>query len=599
MRKTSLLIVLLLLMSFLGAGLFVYRGFIKEKPVDFVLEKIVRGEISQEISETGVVRAGQEINLSFKNIGRIKAIYVGVGDIVEPGQSLAELDATQLFIQLDEAKAVLEMAETKLSRLLAGASEEEIRIAQTAVDNLESHLAKIEKSNAQNITGAKAQISSAQVSLQGAEQRLIDAQAKAKRELAQAYEGGLNVLESVFLQVDNAFNVVDSVQRTYFHINDQESIRVRENKTTIKNARDRVKSFLEIAKSGLKTENIDKAILEAKNALGIVSGALTVIRDVCETPFYRHLISKTDKASLDAQRTSIASALTNIINAQQAIFSAQLIGQTNINIAKASFASAESALALTQENLAAVEAKAVLQSTQAEGQLKTAQDQLALIKVEPRPVDIAFHQAQISQAQARKTLLEEQIQESVLKSPVRGKITNLIKRTGETVQPIEPIVSLLPENPFQVEVGIYEQDIVGVGLGNPVDIVLVAFPDKVFAGEVISIDPTEKLIGGVVYYKATIDFKEETPAGLKPGMTADIVIKTVFKENVLIISNDAIHPVRNRISNGVQEKNGKFIVQVFKDGLIQDRVIEIGLKGDDDMVEVVSGLEEGEEVVVQ
>ena len=73
---------------------------------------------------------------------------------------------------------------------------------------------------------------------------------------------------------------------------------------------------------------------------------------------------------------------------------------------------------------------------------------------------------------------------------------------------------MLPQSPFQVAVDIYEEDIVKVKIGNPVDIKLTAFPDKIFKGKVIAIDPAEKIIEGVVYYEVTIDF-EEAAAGIK------------------------------------------------------------------------------------
>ncbi len=78
------------------------------------------------------------------------------------------------------------------------------------------------------------------------------------------------------------------------------------------------------------------------------------------------------------------------------------------------------------------------------------------------------------------------------------------------------------------------------------------------------------------------------PSGLKPGMTADIVIKTDSLENVLIIPATAI-----------ESKNGKTAVRVSKNGILTERPIETGLKGSDDMIEVVSGLSEGEEVAVK
>ena len=71
-------------------------------------------------------------------------------------------------------------------------------------------------------------------------------------------------------------------------------------------------------------------------------------------------------------------------------------------------------------------------------------------------------------------------------------------------------------------------------------------------------------------------------------MTADVIIKTASRENVLVIPEEAI-----------EKKDGKVIVQVFIGKTPQEREIEIGLIGSDDMVEVISGLKEGEEVVIK
>ena len=126
MSKKIILIIGVLIIII--GGIFVYRGLIREEPLDFVLEKVFRGDVYQEVVETGEVRAGEEIILSFKNMGRIERMDVLVGDIVESGQILVELDTASLLIQLSEAKAVLGLAEAGLARLLAGASEEEISI---------------------------------------------------------------------------------------------------------------------------------------------------------------------------------------------------------------------------------------------------------------------------------------------------------------------------------------------------------------------------------------------------------------------------------------------------------------------------------------
>jgi len=127
---------------------------------------------------------------------------------------------------------------------------------------------------------------------------------------------------------------------------------------------------------------------------------------------------------------------------------------------------------------------------------------------------------------------------------------------------------------------------VKVKIGDPVQIKLTAFPGETFSGKVISTDPASKLIEGVVYYGVTIDF-QEPPSEVRPGMTADITIKTNSKENVLAVPQSAI-----------EDKNGKTFVKILKDEKVQERQIQTGLKGSNDLVEVISGVQAGEEVIL-
>ena len=71
-------------------------------------------------------------------------------------------------------------------------------------------------------------------------------------------------------------------------------------------------------------------------------------------------------------------------------------------------------------------------------------------------------------------------------------------------------------------------------------------------------------------------------------MTADLIIKVNYRENVLVIPEHAI-----------EKKNGQQIVKIFENGVVEEKEIKTGLLGSDDMIEVISGLEEGEEVIVE
>jgi len=535
MNKKIILAIIFVLLLAVG----IYQGFLKEEKPAFTLAEVVRGNISQEIAETGQVKKGEEINLSFKNSGRIEKIYVEVGDEVESGENLAKLETTQLQIQLQEAKAALSLAQAKLDKLLAGASPEEIQVAETAVSN-------------------------AKIALESAQQSLKDTKAQGEENLNAAYQGALNILDDSYLKIYNAFNIANLIQNTYFITNDQGSIKVRENKDKIKNMMTQAKSYLDMAKADLENENIDFALSEIKKALGETSNALGIIREVCEEPTYRNSISSTDKTSLDTQRGYVNTALTNVTNSQQTISSTKLTNEYNINTAQAKVSTAE-------------------------GSLIAAQAEFTLLTAEPRQEDVDLYQAQVRQAQAQVKLLENQIGETILLSPTQGQITKINKKVGEMVQPLlqDAVITLLPTAPFQIKVDIYEEDVVRMKTGNLVDISLVAFPDQVFQGKIISIAPAEKLIEGVVYYEVIIGF-EDFPEGLKPGMTADLIIKTASKENVLIIPEEAI-----------QKRDDKTIVEVLKDGNIEDREIEVGLSGSNDMVEVIFGLEEGEKIILR
>ena len=531
---------LLLIFIIIGAVFYYsYQSFFKEKEPAFTLVEVKIGNVTQEVSETGIVRKGDEINLSFRNTGRIERIYVKVGEKVRSGQSLAKIETTQLSIQLTRARAALELVQAQLDKLLAGASFEAIKQAETSVEN-------------------------AKVSLESVRQNLEDVRALSEESLTSAYEDSLNSLEDAYLDLDNAFNTADLVQRAYFTENDQEGIISRRDKDDIKDSLGHVKAHLDIIKGNSGHEDIDLALTDTEDSLNASIKALESIRAQCETLNYRKTVSSTDKTSLDTQRTYINAALSAIVNSRQNLSSIKITNQANINAALAKVFSAE-------------------------GSVRSAEDQLALVKAGARSEDIALYQAQIKQSKAEISLLENQFKEASLISPIPGQIIKVNKEAGEIAQATmqDAVFTLLPETPFQIEVDIYEEDVVKVDIENPADVSLVAFPDQIFKGKIISIDPSEKLIEGVVYYKVIIAF-EEIPEGVKPGMTADLVIKTAQKENVLIVIEDA-----------VQEKDDKDFVEVLKDGEIEEREIETGILGSDDMIEVILGLEDGEKVILR
>jgi len=517
--------------------LFVVIIFVSKKGDNYDFYTVSRGNVFQEVSESGTVKKGDIIPLSFKSVGQIERIYAKASDTVSKGMVLAKIDSTQLYIQLQQARANLALAQAELGKLMAGASEEQIQVAQTTIDN-------------------------AKTTLENEEKDLDNAVVSADNNLKEAYNDAFDTLNDSYLNAYNALTTVTSIQGQYFTDAYQYSLEVKAYKNSIEDAQKEMQTYLDETKVHFTESNIDLALINFEKNLTNIRDDLAGVRTIAENESYRKIVSSTDKASLDTQRGYINTAYTNIMGDQQDIASVKITNKTDIDVAEASVAEAKDTL-------------------------KAAEDNLALTVANPRSEDVNFYQAKLQSAQASVDILENQIYDTSLRSPVDGIVTSVDKLAGETVQATIPVISILPSEEFEIEVDIYEEDVVKIEENDLVKINLVAFPEETFEGRVVFVEPTEKLIDGVVYYEVRINFNS-VPNGLKQGMTADISIITDFKENVLVVSEDA-----------VQKEGDRAMVEIMENGKLKEQEIQIGLQGDNNLIEVLGGLSEGEEVLVQ
>jgi Cu(I)/Ag(I) efflux system membrane fusion protein len=132
---------------------------------------------------------------------------------------------------------------------------------------------------------------------------------------------------------------------------------------------------------------------------------------------------------------------------------------------------------------------------------------------------------------------------------------------------------------------IYEHDAPWVEVGQPAQMELTYEPGKVIEGRVAYIYPT--LDKSTRTLKVRLEF--ENPGNrLKPGMFATIYIQFQKRDDVLVVPTEAI------IHSGIRQL--VFVTQ--DDGHFESREITTGLVGDRDGTEVLSGLSEGDLVVV-
>ena len=164
-----LLITLVLLAVVGAAGWFGFQQFqerraaLDEEP-SYETVTVERGSISSTVSATGSIEPEAEVALSFRASGRVEQVLVSVGQPVEEGQLLAQLDVTDASLALEQAEVSLLISRAQLDKLEKPPSESDIiaaqanvTVAQASVASSEAALASAQASYRQLIAGAPAE----------------------------------------------------------------------------------------------------------------------------------------------------------------------------------------------------------------------------------------------------------------------------------------------------------------------------------------------------------------------------------------------------------------------------------------------------------
>ncbi|NTW75693.1 MAG: efflux RND transporter periplasmic adaptor subunit [Candidatus Moranbacteria bacterium] len=184
--------------------------------------------------------------------------------------------------------------------------------------------------------------------------------------------------------------------------------------------------------------------------------------------------------------------------------------------------------------------------------------------------------------------LSTQIVETAVISPIDGIVTRLDLREGETALAGNVFGRISKDRTLILESRVPEADIVKLSVGMGADVTFDALDkDDVFRGNITEIEPSAMVVQDVVSYITRLDIYNPD-SRLLEGMSATIDAVTAEAENVLSV------PYRAIIREG-----GRVFVDVSGNGIsIEHREVILGLEGDDGMIEVKSGLSEGESVVV-
>jgi membrane fusion protein, heavy metal efflux system len=228
---------------------------------------------------------------------------------------------------------------------------------------------------------------------------------------------------------------------------------------------------------------------------------------------------------------------------------------------------------------------------QAQTDLVTAQntvrsDEIALHAVRSRLRILGKSDAEIASLEAQPT--QKLNPEATVQAPIGGTITQRQIGVGQYINSeaggaTNPVYTISDLSTVYLIANVREADAPLINVGDPVEVRVLAYPDRVFKAKIswiaASIDPNTRRLS----VRADVDNPERA---LKPGMFANFSIITGSAENAPAVSQSAI----------VFEGETARVWVAGDDGTIAVRSIRIG-RSTDGMVEVVDGLSPGEKVV--
>ncbi len=545
----------------------------------YVTDTVKRGNLVKTVDITGSLTPLLHVDLSFLSNGNVARIFSKVGDFVQAGQTLASLSALDLSADARKAQADLELAQAAAKPEDINTAQADIKSAEVSVQNASIALEVTKSINAVNISNAENDLTEA-------EEDALTTKADDTRSIINALNTGLIQIRTGLSKADELLGLEntlfnDAFEREFSAMDPQAKQSAQHAFGLARTDRDLAEPAVIALSTTSSTEAIEAAVILTERALKETSDTLLYTRRGLDSTSADTVdLSLTElvafKTSIDASRTSVDTARTNLEIAKDTL-SQNIVSEAH------NIRSAELAVRTATANAVRDEANAEATLKSAQAALEKAQAAYEKVIAEPRAVDLAPYIANRDSAAARYLKTE-------IISPISGRVGKVDIRLGEAVTAGAGVITVEPqEAAYDVTIDVPESDVAQLTLGDSAVITFDAFgADVEFTGSLTSLNRSEKLIEGVIFYEAKIAVTDGPRlADLRNGMSADVTISVESRTNVLTV------PTRAIVQN-----NGQKIVRVLVNEEIQEKEVVVGLRGDGGTTEILSGLSEGDIVVI-
>ena len=263
---------------------------------------------------------------------------------------------------------------------------------------------------------------------------------------------------------------------------------------------------------------------------------------------------------------------------------------SELNTAKANLASSESSMAYEKANYNRYK------TLYDKGLVSADEYESALLSYRKAMEDVNAKRESVKKAQTN-------LGYATITSPIDGVVLSKSVEEGQTVAAsfnTPELFSIAQDlTDMRVIADIDEADIGGVKEGQRVSFTVDAFPDDHFEGQVTQVRQQATTESNVVTYEVVISAPNKD-LKLKPGLTANVTIFTMEKNDVMAVPSKALRfiPTEALLEKGqtISDCEGDHKVWTLENNTFKAHKVEIGTSNGV-MTEIISGIPEGTEIL--
>lgn len=529
----------------------VYYGYVTVFPSSevptYTLGTVVRGTVVSSVDASGQVSALDDIEIKPKASGEVTWVGVKVGDTVRAGQALAYLDATDAEQAVADAEHSLAQAKLQFEK----------DSAQAPIDYEQS----------------------------------VEAVDEAKKDLTTEYTDAFNALSDAYLALPSVTSGLQNILYGY----DLSTTKTQWNVDMLKNTfassyddYELIQTIADIAERDYRDsrERYDESLLTYKT-LTRYAQAEAIESSLAETLEMTTAVAQALQSTLNLLDTVIDNAAQKDIAVNPSVTALRSSAQSSLsttNTRLSALLAAESALDAAKKAVRDAERSLEIYTIGNEGGAN--------------PISLQSSAYSIKNQERTLADLKAALTDYAIVAPFSGTVAALSLRRFDSVTTATPVATLITSQKI-AELSLNEVDAARVTVGDATMLTFDALEGVSLNGQVVEIDPVGTVQQGVVSYTLKIAF-DAADERIKPGMTVNASVTTESRADVLTVPASA-----------VKAQGGESYVEIFDPELETERrqgietsqtptrvPVTVGIS-DDLVVEILSGLAEGQQIIVR